>query len=70
MNVISTETDGAPDACPIVKPVLAAPAKQHVELGSINYVNLDGTHGDMEIALSEAKRTGKPIFANFVEFPG
>jgi len=41
-----------------------------VELGTINYVNLEGTHGDMDIAVSEAKRTGKPIFANFVEFPG
>jgi len=41
-----------------------------VELGTINYVNLDGSHGNMDAALSEAQRTGKPIFANFVEFPG
>lgn len=68
MPVVSTQMD-ADDTCPIVKPV-AAPARQHVELGTINYVNVAGGHGDIEKALSEAKRTGKPIFANFVEFPG
>jgi len=62
MPVVSAESE---DACPV-----AAPANQNVELGTINYVNLDGSHGNMDAALSEAQRTGKPIFANFVEFPG
>lgn len=45
---------------------------QAVELGTINYVNLtpDSKHGDYDIALEIAKETGKPIFANFVEWSG
>jgi hypothetical protein len=45
---------------------------QYVELGTIHYVNLtaDGKHGDYQTALDEAFRTGKPIFANFVEWSG
>jgi hypothetical protein len=45
---------------------------QPVELGTIHYVNLtaDGRHGDMEKALAIAAETGKPIFANFVEWSG
>ena len=44
----------------------------HIELGSIEYVNLtpDGKHGDFDKALSIARETGKPIFANFVEWSG
>ena len=47
-------------------------SRQYEELGTIEYVNLtrDGRHGDYETALAVAKATGKPIFANFVEFPG
>ena len=43
-----------------------------VELGSINYVNLDKgkKHGDYQVTIDEARRTGKPIFANFAEWPG
>jgi hypothetical protein len=46
--------------------------KQPVELGTIHYVNLtaDGRHGDMEKALVVAAESGKPIFANFVEWTG
>eukprot|EP00541_Cyclophora_tenuis_P007846 CAMPEP_0116552124 /NCGR_PEP_ID=MMETSP0397-20121206/6319_1 /TAXON_ID=216820 /ORGANISM="Cyclophora tenuis, Strain ECT3854" /LENGTH=70 /DNA_ID=CAMNT_0004077053 /DNA_START=84 /DNA_END=296 /DNA_ORIENTATION=- len=46
--------------------------KQAVELGTINYVNLtpDGRHGDFDTALQVAAQTGKPIFANFVEWSG
>jgi hypothetical protein len=46
--------------------------KQPVELGTIHYVNLteDGRHGDMEKALAIAAESGKPIFANFVEWSG
>ena len=45
---------------------------QPVELGTIKYVNLDasGKHGMLDRALEEARRTGKPIFANFVEWSG
>ena len=48
------------------------PPKQYVELGSIDYVNLthDGRHGDFQKALDAAAVTGKPIFANFVEWSG
>ena len=47
--------------------------KQSVELGTINYTNL--TAGDngkerLELALRNAEKSKKPIFANFVEFPG
>lgn len=45
---------------------------QPVELGTIDYVNLspDGRHGDFETAIRIARETGKPIFANFVEWSG
>jgi len=43
---------------------------QAEELGTISYVNLNGDHGDMNTSLQAAKVTGKPIFANFVEWPG
>ena len=48
------------------------PSNQAVELGTINYVNLtsDGRHGEFEKALQVARETGKPIFANFVEWSG
>mmetsp|Transcript_20042 Transcript_20042/g.49256 ORF Transcript_20042/g.49256 Transcript_20042/m.49256 type:complete len:80 (-) Transcript_20042:486-725(-) len=48
------------------------PPKQYVELGTIEYVNLtsDGKHGEFEPAISIARVTGKPIFANFVEWSG
>jgi hypothetical protein len=37
---------------------------------TIQYVNLtaDGRHGDIDKALDMAAATGKPIFANFVEW--
>ena len=48
------------------------PPNQEVELGTIRYVNLtdDGGHGDIAKALSASQSTGKPIFANFVEWSG
>lgn len=51
----------------------SAPAKKtYVELGTIRYVNLtiDGRHGDYHTAIDVAHATGKPIFANFVEWSG
>lgn len=44
----------------------------YVELGTIQYVNLtsDGKHGEFQPALDAANATGKPIFANFVEWSG
>lgn len=43
-----------------------------VELGTIEYVNLskDTRHGNIQPALDIAAKTGKPILANFVEWPG
>ena len=43
-----------------------------VELGTIEYANLtsDSKHGEYEPALLAAKDTGRPIFANFVEWSG
>lgn len=45
---------------------------QPIELGTIEYCNLtsDGKHGDFDVALQAAAATGKPIFANFVEWSG
>jgi hypothetical protein len=49
-----------------------APPREFVELGTIHYVNLtpDGKHGRYQTALDVAKETGRPIFANFVEWSG
>jgi len=46
--------------------------RQYVELGTINYSNLtpDGRHGDYQTVVDLAAETGKPIFANFVEWSG
>jgi hypothetical protein len=46
--------------------------QQYVELGTIDYVNLtkDGRHGDYDTVIAMAQATGKPIFANFVEWSG
>lgn len=48
------------------------PPREYVELGTIRYVNLteDGSHGDYQTAIEIATETGKPIFANFVEWSG
>lgn len=62
-----THTVAAPT---VVASTTKPPARQHAELGTINYVNLRGTHGDVDAALAAAKAENKPIFANFVEFPG
>ena len=45
---------------------------QAVELGTIDYVNLDDTqsHSDIKKALEVAMQTGKPLFCNFVEWSG
>lgn len=45
---------------------------QAVELGTINYLNLDSQkrHGDYETALRLSRETGKPLFCNFVEWSG
>ena len=64
----SEPTPGAADR--VVRP----PATHHqpVELGTIHYCNLtpDGKHGDYDAALQAAAASGKPIFANFVEWSG
>lgn len=46
--------------------------EQAVELGTINYLNLDTRkrHGDYETALRLSRETGKPLFCNFVEWSG
>lgn len=48
------------------------PPREYVELGTIRYVNLkdDGRHGDYQTAIDVASETGKPVFANFVEWSG
>ena len=48
------------------------PSHSYVELGTIQYVNLtpDARHGDYQTAIDVAARTGKPVFANFVEWSG
>ena len=45
---------------------------QAVELGTIDYINLtpDGKHGDYNSAVQTSLETGRPIFANFVEWSG
>lgn len=45
---------------------------QPVELGTIDYINLtpDGKHGDYDRAIAVSLETGKPVFANFVEWSG
>jgi hypothetical protein len=45
---------------------------QAVELGDINYINLDKNkkHGDFISAINAAAASNKPIFANFVEWSG
>lgn len=50
----------------------SVPKDQAIELGTINYVNLtrDGKHGEFDKAMKIARETGKPIFANFVEWSG
>ena len=52
--------------------VAVAPREQPIELGTIAYKNLsaNGRHGRMDVALHHAAETGKPIFANFVEWEG
>lgn len=56
----------------VVTEALPPKRGQPVELGTINYVNLtrDGRHGDYEATLQAAAVSGKPIFANFVEWSG
>ena len=54
-------------------PPPASTHHQAVELGTIHYCNLltpDQRHGDYDAALQAAKASGKPIFANFVEWSG
>lgn len=48
------------------------PSHSYVELGTIQYVNLtsNARHGDYQTAVDIAAQTGKPIFANFVEWSG
>jgi hypothetical protein len=62
---------GTDSDVPVVRP--SKPARnQPIELGTIEYCNLtpDGRHGDFDAAIREAAATGKPIFANFVEWSG
>ena len=43
---------------------------QAVELGTIQYCNLEDDHGAVEPALALAKAQNKPILAVFAEVPG
>ena len=56
---------------PLGRPLPPA-TNQAVELGTIHYCNLtpDQRHGDYDAALQAAAASGKPIFANFVEWSG
>ena len=55
-----------------VSSISTMPSHCYVELGTIQYVNLtsDARHGDYQTAVDIAAETGKPIFANFVEWSG
>lgn len=57
---------------PVSETAWEPPPREFVELGTIRYVNLtqDGRHGKYQTALDIAAETGKPIFANFVEWSG
>merc|ERR1711998_348339 len=45
------------DTCPLrPKRETKPPARQHAELGTINYVNLEGEHGSIEKALEVARK--------------
>lgn len=46
--------------------------QQPIELGTIEYCNItqDGRHGDYDAAIAAATESGKPLFANFVEWSG
>jgi hypothetical protein len=76
-----SQTCGSPQAAVTATTTMNRPPTQssqkqqipkYVELGTIDYVNLtkDGRHGDYDIAIAVAQATGKPIFANFVEWSG
>mmetsp|Transcript_21756 Transcript_21756/g.60474 ORF Transcript_21756/g.60474 Transcript_21756/m.60474 type:complete len:84 (+) Transcript_21756:126-377(+) len=72
-SATTTSTGGEPQQDPVlVEPRPQRRGPQPIELGTINYVNLttDGKHGDYEVAMKVARETGKPIFANFVEWSG
>lgn len=60
------------DADATVSSITTMPPHSYVELGTIQYVNLtsDARHGDYQTAVDIAAQTGKPIFANFVEWSG
>ena len=68
-NAIKSPVAAAAAAAAITDPG-HIPPDQAVELGTINYVNLSPNqkHGDIKVALAIAAETGKPIFANFVEW--
>lgn len=55
-----------------VSSISTMPSHTYVELGTVQYVNLtpDARHGDYQTAIDIAAQTGKPIFANFVEWSG
>ena len=66
----------AGDEAHVPSPAIPPSASTHhqaVELGTIHYCNLltpDQRHGDYDATLQAAKESGKPIFANFVEWSG
>jgi len=43
---------------------------EHVELGALSYRNLHDAPMSMEQILAAARAEGKPVLANFVEWPG
>lgn len=49
--------------------LLPSAMPQDVELGTLEYVNLD-RHQSMEAIVAAARRQNKLVLANFVEWPG
>ena len=68
----ATVQPAANDNDDVLSSIPTMPSHSYVELGTIQYVNLtsDARHGDYQIAIDIAAQTGKPIFANFVEWSG
>ena len=62
----ATDADPAPSTDQSHK--TKSPANNPVELGSIHYVTTSGKQ--LQSVLDKAKASGKPIFANFAEWPG
>ena len=71
-NKVAEEAAAMASEVPATRVDYKPPKPTYVELGTIDYVNLtkDGKHGEYQRTLDIAAQTGKPIFANFVEWSG